>query len=292
MRKQFVTTVEDLMRTDPRVALLLGDIGVFAFRKAFAEHQDRTFNIGICEQAMTSLAAGFAKEGLIPIIHSIAPFVVERCLEQIKVDLCYQKLAAKIVSVGGSYDYSSLGCTHHCPADVAVLKTIPSLQIVVPGNAVEFDALLRESYGNGATTYYRISETLHTENPSVTFGKATLIKRGERGVVIAVGPFLSRVLEASQGLDVTILYYTTLAPFDHESLADVIGSGAVALVAPFYEETLVSEIFRAAPQSAVRVLSIGVPHRFLTYYGKVEDMDRICGLSTSQIALKLTQFFS
>jgi len=122
MRKQFVRTTEEIMTKDPRLVLLPGDIGVFGFRNAFQRHPERTYNIGICEQAMTSLAAGLAKEGFIPVLHSIAPFVVERSFEQLKVDLCYQNLPAKIVSVGGSYDYAGLGCTHHCPGDVAVLR--------------------------------------------------------------------------------------------------------------------------------------------------------------------------
>ena len=117
MRKQFVRTTEDVMAKDERLVVLLGDIGVFGFRSAFEQFPARIYNIGICEQAMTSLAAGLSKEGLVPVVHSIAPFVVERCFEQIKVDFCYQKLGGNIVSVGGSYDYAALGCTHHCPGD-------------------------------------------------------------------------------------------------------------------------------------------------------------------------------
>jgi len=108
MRKQFVATIERLLDEDPRLVVLLGDIGVFAFRIAFKKHPKRVINIGILEQATVSLAAGLAKEGFIPLFHSIAPFVVERAFEQIKVDFGYQQLAGHFVSVGGSYDYAAL----------------------------------------------------------------------------------------------------------------------------------------------------------------------------------------
>jgi len=116
MRDRFSKTVELLMAEDKRLVVLLGDIGVYGFRRVFEKFPDRCYNIGICEQAVTSLAAGLASGGLIPVIYGIAPFVTERCFEQIKIDLCYQRLPAKIVSIGASYDYAALGCTHHCPA--------------------------------------------------------------------------------------------------------------------------------------------------------------------------------
>ena len=158
MRKQFVLTTEDVMAKDERLVVLLGDISVFGFRNAFQQFPGRIHNIGICEQAMTSVAAGLSKEGLVPVIHSIAPFVVERCFEQIKVDFCYQKLGGNIVSVGGSYDYAALGCTHHCPGDVAILHALPGMEIVVPGAPQEYDQLFRTAYANGQPTYFRLSE--------------------------------------------------------------------------------------------------------------------------------------
>ena len=140
MRKQLVKTVSDILEKDPRVVLLLGDIGVYGFREAFEKYPKRVYNIGILEQASVGLAAGLALEGMIPIFHTIAPFMVERALEQLKVDFGYQGLGGNFISVGGSYDYASLGATHHCPGDVQILKTIPGAQIFVPGHPIEFDA--------------------------------------------------------------------------------------------------------------------------------------------------------
>lgn len=287
MRKQFVRTVEDLMAKDERLVLLLGDIGVFGFRNAFQRFPTRTYNIGVCEQAMTGLAAGLSKEGLVPVIHSIAPFVVERCYEQLKVDFCYQKLGGNIVSVGGSYDYAALGCTHHCPGDVAVLRMLPGMEIVVPGTPSEYDRLFRSTYADGHPTYFRLSERSNPESFEVVFGRAQVLKQGKLATVIAVGTTLTQVLEGVNDLDVTILYYTTVSPFDAETLKHNCPNNKVLLVEPYYEGVLLPDIMTAFALSPIRVETVGVPHRFLTSYGDQEDHDQTIGLTASGIRSRL-----
>lgn len=290
MRRQFVKTTEDLMAHDERLVVLLGDIGVFGFRNAFRLYPERIYNIGICEQAMTSLAAGLAKEGLVPVLHSIAPFAVERCYEQIKVDLCYQHMPANIVSVGASYDYAALGCTHQCPGDVAILRALPRMEIVVPGTPAEFDSLFRAAYADDHPTYFRLSERSSRESCDVEFGRALVVRRGSLATVIAVGPTLTSVLEAARTLDVTVLYYTTVAPFDGETLRDNCPSGRIVVVEPLYEGTLAHDVVSAMNGERVGLLSIGVPRSFLTAYGRPADHDLACGLTTEQIKSRLEQF--
>ena len=144
MRAQFVDTVSKLIKNDPKVVLLLGDIGVYSFRDLFKSYPLRTYNIGILEQSTISVAAGLSLTGFFPIVHTIAPFITERALEQIKVDLGYQQLSANLVSVGSSYDYAGLGSTHHCPSDVGILNEVPNLEIIVPGHKNEFDKIFSE----------------------------------------------------------------------------------------------------------------------------------------------------
>src|SRR5580698_9122617 len=133
MRKQFVDTIADVMKNDEQLVVLLGDIGVHGFRQVFADYPKRIYNIGILESSTVSTASGLAMAGLIPVVHTIAPFLVERSYEQLKVDFGYQEVNGNFVSVGSSYDYAALGCTHHCPGDVAILKQIPGMSIIVPG---------------------------------------------------------------------------------------------------------------------------------------------------------------
>lgn len=280
------------MAQDERLVLLLGDIGVFGFRNAFKRYPERTYNIGICEQAMTSLAGGLAKEGFLPVLHSIAPFAVERCFEQIKIDLCYQNLPANIVSVGASYDYAALGCTHHCPEDVAILRALPGMEIVIPGTPAEFDQLFRDAYADDHPTYFRFSERSNQQSCDVEFGRAIIIRRGSIATVIAVGPILTSVLEATRMLDVTILYYTTVVPFDGDTLRENSPSGRIVVVEPFYEGTLAHDIISAVKEKSIRLLSIGVPRRFLTDYGHAADHDFVCGLTARQIKERVEQFLN
>jgi transketolase len=288
MRKQFVRTVESLLAEDENLVLLLGDIGVFGFQKSFKDFPGRVYNIGILEQATVSLASGLAKTNLIPIVHTIAPFLVERSFEQIKIDFCYQQLGGNFVSVGASYDYAALGCTHHCPGDVGVLQNIPGMEIVVPGSAAEFDSLFRGAYSNGNPTYFRLSERENTHSQMVTFGKANLLKKGSLATVVAVGSTIDFILPAVEGLDVGVIYYTTIEPFDcvmlRENIAD---SGKILLVEPFYSGTLTHKISKALYPKPLVIDTVGVPMEFLNHYGHDTDHDKKIGFSTENIRAKL-----
>lgn len=287
IRQQFVATVESLLPQDERLTLLLGDIGVFGFRNSFAKYPERVVNIGILEQATVSFAAGLSREGLVPIFHSIAPFVVERAYEQLKTDFCYQQLGGNFVSVGASFDYASLGCTHHCPGDVGILKNLPNMQVVTPGNPAEFDTLFRAAYANGSPTYFRLSERAHKQNVAVKFGEAEVVRQGKDATVVVVGQLLDFVLEAVTGLDVTVLYYSTVAPFDRQTLAQHANTKIIS-VEPFYEGTLAGEIAAALHPRPFSLTNIGVPHRFLTNYGKLPEHEAACGLDANGLRQKIT----
>ncbi len=272
----------DVMERDDRVVLLLGDIGVHGFREAFERFPTRTFNIGILEQASVGLAAGLAIEGLVPVFHSIAPFIVERAFEQIKIDFGYQQLGGNFVSVGASYDYAALGATHHCPGDVQILKTIPGVQIFVPGHPLEFDNHFKTNYANGKLNYYRLSE-----QSNLYPLPQERLRHGNQGVVIAFGPTLDRVLEATDDLDVTVHYRNTIAPFE---MPVVHRRTRLITVEPFYEGTMAAEIEGYSKGS--EILRIGVPRRFLTNYGSRQEHDEKYGLTASAIREKIKGFLN
>lgn len=287
MRKQFGQTVEDVIRTDDKVVLLFGDVGTYGFRNAAKEFPDRVHNVGILEQSMVSMSAGLAMQGFIPIVHTIAAFLVERSLEQIKDDFGYQKLGGNFVSIGASYDLASWGCTHQSPGDVGILKNVPEIEIVVPGTASEFDSLFKQSYNNGHPTYFRLSNQNNIESYEVIFGKASVIQKGKQATVIAVGPMLERVKEACKDLDVTILYYTTLQPFDHETLSKHICGNKIIVCEPYYSGALAVDISLATASRSVEVAYIGIPREFPHQYGTMADLDAFFHLTTHDIEQKI-----
>src|SRR5206468_8382747 len=135
----------------------------------------------------------------------MAPFLVERPFEQVKLDFGYQGLGGTLASIGAPYDYGTEGGTHHAPGDVGVVLTVPGVEVLVPGCAVELDVLLRGTYANGRLTYLRASVAQNDDVFDVAPGRLHVIRRGTRATVIAVGPMLSRTLAATDGLDVTVL---------------------------------------------------------------------------------------
>lgn len=292
MRKQFVKTVENILDTDKKLILLLGDIGVFGFRNSFAKYPDRVYNIGILEQATIGLAAGLAKTGFIPLVHTIAPFLVERALEQLKIDFGFQKLGGNFVSVGASYDYAALGATHHCPADVSILKNIPGMEVIVPGTPKEFDILFRQSYNDGNPTYFRLSERSNKENQKVKFGKANVVKAGKRATVIAVGPTLQNVLEATAREDVTVLYYTTLSPFDSKTLKNNVSGNKILICEPYYEGALTLDVTKALAPKALEIVHVGIPKKFIGAYGKAHEHDEYLGLTAKNINKKIKKLIN
>ena len=292
MRQQMVTTLEELMANDERLVVVLAEISYSLFNKNTTEFAERILNLGIMEQTMVGVAAGIAMEGFIPVVHSITPFLVERPFEQIKDDFCYQQLGGNFISTGASYDYSTEGMTHHGPGDVQLLRSLPGMQIVVPGTPGEFDSLFRESYANGSPTYYRLAVKSNPVEYPVRFGELAVVKQGKQATVIAVGPMLASVLPAVEGMDVTVLYCTTVAPFDGETLPAASQSNKIVVVEPYYEGVLVPDICVAMKQTPVCVETIGVPHKVLTHYGKPEQHDEELGLTPEGIRHRIERFLA
>lgn len=278
------------MAKDKNLCVLLGDIGVFGFKKCFEDYPDRTYNIGILEQATISLAAGMSKVNMIPVVHTIAPFIVERALEQIKIDFGYQKLNGNFISIGNSYDYAGLGCTHHCPGDITVLSSIPGIQLVTPGNSKEFDYLFKQSYNNGSPTYFRLSEYSHNLDLDIEFGKAKVIKTGSLATIVCFGNMLDQVYNAVIDLDVTLLYYSTILPFDNETLKQHFNENII-VCEPFYEGSTNYLINKTLSGLKYSLYNIGVPREFILNYGKKQQLDEMLELNTKSIKNTLYGFF-
>jgi transketolase len=290
MREQMGITACDLFAQDDRVAIVLAEISTQYFEPALKGDPLRAVNLGIMEQSMVGVAAGFAMEGFHPIVHSITPFLVERPLEQIKLDFGYQGLGGTFVSGGASYDYGAEGATHHSPADVQAMLTIPGVEVVVPGSAAEVDRAIRSTYADDRITYIRTSVAMNATSFETQIGRAEVIRRGERGTVLAVGPMLEGTLHAVEGMDLTVLYVTSVAPFDAETLVREATGPDVVVVEPFYEGTLTSAVSAALADRASRIGSVGVPRRFIHTYGRLEEHDRELGLDTPGIRERIAAF--
>ena len=292
MRTVFAETASALLGEDPLAAVVLAEISADMFGKAAARHPDRVLNVGIREQLMVSVGGGLALAGMWPIVHTYAPFLVERAYEQVKLDLGHQDAHAVLVSIGASYDAARAGRTHQAPEDVALLDSVPGFSVVVPGHPAEVGALLRGAVGalDGGSTYMRLSSETNREALPVWPG-LQVVRSGRRAVVVAVGPMLSPVLEAVADLDVTVAYATTVRPFDAVGLRSLeAGSGAVVLVEPYLAGTSAFPVASALASRPHRLLSLGVPRTELRRYGTPAEHAACYGLDAAGIRRSVTGF--
>jgi len=292
MRTAFAETATALLDEDPLAAVVLAEISADMFGKAAARHPDRVLNVGIREQLMVSVGGGLAMAGMRPIVHTYAPFLVERAYEQVKLDLGHQNVHAVLVSIGASYDAARAGRTHQAPEDVALMDSVPEFSVVVPGHPSEVGALLREAFGamEAGSTYLRLSTEANHE-PRPVWPGLQVVRSGRRAVVVAVGPMLSPVLEAVADLDVTVAYATTVRPFDAVGLRSLEGgSGAVVLVEPYLAGTSAFAVSSALASRPHRLLSLGVPRGELRQYGTPSDHASLHGLDAAGIRRSVTGF--
>jgi transketolase len=286
MRKTFQVEISNAIKQDERYVLFLGDIGVYGFSEAQKTNPKQIFNIGILEQSMIGVAAGFALEGKIPIVHSIAPFLIERALEQIKIDFGYQRLAGNLISVGSSYDYAALGATHHCPGDVSELLSIPETEILIPGTKEELITMLKNHLSNEKLTYYRLSENTNDRSFDLKPGKGEKVQSGNLMTVVSIGPTLNAVKEACIDLDVEILYINSLVPFDTELISNNCKSNKILIVEPFYEYSS-APLFLQSLKRPILLDSVGVPRKFIHNYGNKSDIDNLIGMTSEKIKKKV-----
>jgi len=301
MRTVFAAEATELLEEDPLTALVLAEISADLFAKAAARHPDRVLNVGIREQLMVSVGGGLALAGMRPIVHSYAPFLVERAFEQVKLDLGHQGGHAVLVSIGASYDAARAGRTHQAPEDVALVDSVPGFSVVVPGHPAEVRGVLRgavDGLGSGSgggsgggSAYVRLSSQANREARPLS---ATLqvVRSGRRAVVVAVGPMLDPVLDAVGDLDLTVAYATTVRPFDADGLSVLAAasSGSVVLVEPYQAGTSAFAVSSALASVPHRLLSLGVQHAELRRYGTPADHAGWQGLDAAGIRRSVTGF--
>jgi transketolase len=293
MRTRFVETVTELLADEPTTALVLADISAYLFTEQAERYPDRVLNVGIRESLMVSVGGGLALTGLRPIIHTYAPFLIERSFEQIKLDLTHQGVSAVLVSVGASYDWTEGGRTHQSPGDVALLDSLPDWTVHVPGHPDEVPPLLRTAVRGDDSVYLRLSDRSNTApRPAALDGRLDVVRRGGHALVLAVGPMLDPVLAATAGLDVTVAYTNTVRTLDLSGLRDLAAADTVVLVEPYLAGTSTRLIDEALSDRPHRTLALGVGRAEQRRYGTPEQHDVLHGLDTAGLRHSISEFLT
>ncbi|MFJ2116301.1 MULTISPECIES: transketolase [unclassified Streptomyces] len=295
MRDRFIATASQLLDEDPRLAVVLAEISRDGFAEAERRHPDRLINVGIREQLLIGVGGGLALAGLRPIVHTFASFLVERPFEQVKLDFGHQGVGGVLVSAGGSYDWPAGGFTHMAPGDVALMDTLDGWSVRVPGHPDEAEALLRQAAAGDGRDYVRLSLQSNARARPVTGDGFATVREGRGGVVVAVGPMLDNVLAATEGLDMTVLYATTVRPFDGAALrraTERAGATDVVLVEPYLAGTSAAAAGDALIATPHRVLGLGVARRELRAYGELAEHLAAHGLDPASLRERISAFLA
>jgi transketolase len=204
MRDTFVQTLLLRAKADPNILLITGDLGFGVLDKFQDELPNQFFNSGVNEQAMMGLAAGYASTGKRVFVYSIGNFPTLRPLEQIRNDVCLMNNPVVIVSVGAGYAYGSQGYTHHALEDIAMLRALPNMEVIVPADAQETMQLTNLIVDSKKPTYFRLGKSgepkIHSPSLSVEFGKINEVLAGEAGTIVFAGSVGIVALEAAEVL--------------------------------------------------------------------------------------------
>lgn len=281
-----------MIKNEDDTMLFTVDIGMWAIRDVLKNYSDRCMNIGVFEDGMMSFVAGLSRMGFVPTIFGIQPYLIERALEQIKLDFAYQNLGVNVVGTGAACDYSKYGYSHYCAEDAMIIKSIPGCEFVAPGNARQFVQLFNQCYRNGKPTFFRISDHPNINNDvDVTFGKANVMKKGSIGTIIVVSVLLDEVLKACEGVDVTVLYYTTLEPFDRVTLMNNFSGDKILIVDPEYSGVLYYDLCNSLKGKKYLMDEISFPREIFRNYGTYDEKMRHYGLDYESINRRIHDFF-
>jgi transketolase len=227
MRDNFVRQLSDLARSDPRVFLMTADLGFRVLDGFAADFPKQYLNVGIAEQNMIGLATGMALDGRVVFTYSIGNFSTLRCLEQIRNDACYHGANVKVVAVGGGFSYGPLGISHHATEDLAIMRALPDMTVVAPGDQWETREATKALVERNGACYLRLdkSSAPATARPGETFslGKARKVREGADITLAATGGILGAALEAAdslveQGIACRVLSVHTIKPFDTDAI--------------------------------------------------------------------------
>lgn len=291
MRKFFYKYLSNLFFSNEKIIILLGDIGVFSFRDCFTHDKNRIFNVGIMEQTMISVSSALSSKGFIPFVHSIAPFVSERCFEQLKLNLGYENRNVFVVSVGNSYDYSALGSTHHCPNDLAIINTIPNFKTFCPGNSYDVEEIITNNLYTECPKYIRLSEEENNLNRKTE--DLEVLQFSTNALVLIVGNAIKDIKNLlNKNINASILYTYQNSDFDINKFNNFIEKHFIKkniiIIEPSFDSGIISKISQNI-KNIEKITSISFPKKFIDKYGSKKDLDKYLKLDDESIIQRINE---
>ncbi|HOO78373.1 MAG TPA: transketolase C-terminal domain-containing protein [bacterium] len=303
MRQGFIRTVMDLAAEREDVYLVTADTGFTILERFRERYPDRYLNVGIAEAAMVGVAAGLALSGKRVFCYTIVPFATMRCFEQIRVDLCYQKLPVALVGVGQGLTYGTAGATHHAIEDIAVMRALPGMTVICPGDALETARAVRASLELDGPCYIRIGKSgeppVHeSEDFEFEIGKGCLLRPGRGLALIATSNMVEPALRVAEALaaageDPAVVSMHTVKPLDRGLLEEL--SRTCPLLATMEEHSLIGGLGSAVAEAVVdgnlpvKVVRFGIPDTYAPVAGSQDYLRELLGFSPAHVAARLKE---
>ena len=239
MRDTFVATLLEAAKKDKNIILMTGDLGYGVLDTFEKELPGQFINSGVNEQAMMGMAAGYASTGKRVFVYSIGNFPTLRCLEQIRNDVCLMNNPVVVVSVGAGYAYGSQGYTNHALEDIAVLRALPNMEVIVPADPAETAQLTLSIIASKKPTYLRLGKsgepTIHTSAPKVSHGSINEVSPGTSGTLIFAGSVGTVAVAAAKeladhGVSVAVASMPFVSTIDINYLQGALKKGPVIVI--------------------------------------------------------------
>lgn len=300
MRDTFFATLSQLAKENKNIEVVTGDLGFGVLKPFWEAHPDQIINAGIAEQNLTSVAAGMALEGKTVFTYSIGNFPTLRCLEQIRNDCAYHNANVKVVCVGGGFVYGSLGMSHHATEDIAVMRALPDVTVLCPGDLVEAKAVTKAIANYPGTCYVRLGrggeKKIHPDNIDFEIGKAIKVQDGEEIAIFSTGAIFEEVSEACEilkesGINPTVYTFPTVKPIDEKTIREIAESHKLIVTCEEHNlsggfGSAVAEVLAELPAHA-RLLRMGMNDQYCTIVGDQKYLRDQYGISGKKIAEKI-----
>ncbi len=300
MRDTFVRTLIELAKENQDIELITGDLGFGVLKPYWEQLPNQFINAGIAEQNMTTVAAGMALEGKTVFTYSIGNFPTIRCLEQIRNDCAYHHANVKIVCVGGGFVYGSLGMSHHATEDIALLRSLPDVTVLCPGDLVEAEEATKAITEHQGTCYLRLGrggeKRVHDKIENFIIGKAIkvrdCIEAEKRVAIFSTGAILDDATDASDmleqlGIGVEQYSFPTVKPLDADVILEcaekydcIITVEEHNIVGGF--GSAVAEVM-AEHSTKAKLVRIGLDDKYCTIVGNQQYLREKYGMSAKKI---------
>lgn len=300
MRIAFIKTLIKEAEKNNKIMLLTGDLGFSIFEEFKERFPDRFINVGVAEQNLMGVATGLAMSGRIVFAYSIATFATMRAFEQIRTDVASHNMPVIIVGSGAGLSYGHDSITHHATEDISLMRSIPGMTILCPGDPYETEWATRASIKRNKPVYLRLGkkgEPLLYKNPvSLKIGRGSVLRNGKDFVIIATGNIVSNALEASnilskENINATLVSMHTLKPIDKNLIKNLSKKFKVIITVEEHSilgglGSAVSEII-SEENKGTKIVKFGVPDIFLFEIGSQNFLREKIGLLPHQIAKRI-----